>query len=300
MLAPVDKVLNGGNDILQIDICTVCPLSCSSCTRLLPWRRDYKHMSVECFREAVRASKDWPGVLALFGGEPCAHPQFPELCAILREEIPDQRRRGLWSANFLKHGAVVRETFFPAGRTNLNAHGNADTYAEMERWMPGKVIRSSRAAPSAHGPILIDRRDYGISDAEWETIREGCDINRNWSAAIVERDGRPFGYFCEIASSIDGARGENHGVPVEPGWWRKRMPEFEHQVRACCDRGCGVPLRLKGRLDREETYDLSPSWDAELRDVRRRQRVEVVVHETMPGEKSHELTDYLHLRRGRR
>src|SRR6516164_2916496 len=59
-------------------------------------------------------------------------------------------------------------------------------------------------------------------------------------------------YFCEVAASFDLARGTDHGIPVEPGWWRRNISEFDDQVARFCP-GCGVPARLKGHMDFEET-----------------------------------------------
>lgn len=294
MLAPIDK-LPLKNDIIQIEITTACDLySCSNCTRLLPFRKDFRHMTVECFREAVRSLKDWPGIIGIFGGNPCSHPKFPKLMEVFCEEIPEQRHRGIWTNNLLKHGALVREVFFPHGRFNLNAHGNAKAADEIDRRLPGMLIERSRALAAWHGSILVDRKDLGMSDEEWVQKRERCDINQNWSAAIVERDGKPYAYFCEVASSLDGVRGENHGIPVEPGWWRWKMERFENQVRQCCDRGCGVPLRMRGHLDETEVYDMSPSWKY-LGTPRTRCYVDVVdADPTDDGVR--ELTDYMRLR----
>lgn len=292
MLAPIDKVEKGGNPYIQVEITTACNLSCSNCTRLLPFRTDFRHMTPDCFRKAVRSLAGWPGVVAIFGGNPPAHPRFAELMEILVEEVPEQRKRGLWASNLLKHGALCREVFWPNGHFNLNAHADPKAADEIDRWLPGKLIKKSRSAPALHGPVAMDRRDFGVSDEAWEAMREKCDINRNWSGSIVERAGEPFAYFCEIASALDGVRGENHGLPAEPGWWRERMPAFAEQVRECCDRGCGVPLRLRGHLDAEETYDVSPSWS-----FLQSRQVATAVHEELPAEKVAELTDYMGLRR---
>lgn len=152
--------------------------------------------------------------------------------------------------------------------------------------------------PAQHGPIMMDRQDYGISDADWIAMREACDINVHWSSAIVQRDGKPYAYFCEVAGALDGIRGENFGIPAVPGWWRWKMDRFESQVRNCCDRGCGVPLRLKGHLDTQDTYDLSPAWkqDTRVQLLRGAKQVQIVEHAELPTEQSHELTDYMKLR----
>lgn len=258
MLAPIDKQRKGGNDIIQVVVTTACDRNCSNCTQLLAFRTDYKFMSIACFRAAVQSLEGWPGIVALFGGNPCVHPKFAELCHIMTEFVPPERR-GLWTNNVFKHGAIAAQTF-GKGRLNLNAHGDPEAFAEMNRWFPGRVIPESKDRASWHSAILADYRDLGISEDAWIRSRERCDINQKWSAAIVERNGAPYGYFCEVAASLDGIRGVNNGIPALHGWWKRPMEFFGDQVRNCCDRGCGVPLRLKGHLDRDEIYDITESW----------------------------------------
>jgi hypothetical protein len=286
MLAPIDKINARGNDIMQIVVTTACDRNCSNCTQLLPFRTDYKFMSVACFRAAVHSLEGWPGVVALFGGNPCVHPKFPELCQIMTELVPAERR-GLWTNNVFKHGELAAKTF-GQGRLNLNAHGDPEAFAEMSRYFPGRVIAESRDRASMHSAILANWIDLGMSEAAWIEARERCDINQKWSAAIVERNGAPYGYFCEVAASIDGIRGVNNGIPALEGWWRRRMDSFGEQVRNCCDRGCGVPLRLKGHLDNREIYDVSPSW----REFVTTKTVTIEIHQSEP-EHCEQSTDYM-------
>lgn len=163
----------------------------------------------------------------------------------------------------------------------------------MDRWFPGRVIRGTDTNYSWHAAVLVDYRDLGMSEAEWVEKREACDINRHWSGIIQEFDGKAYGYFCEIAGTIDALTGQRNGVAVYPGWWREGMPTFQHQVRNCCDRGCGVPLRIKGHYDREDTYDVSPSWLPLLQ--KGSGKVKTVVHSEMP-ENCKESTDYVRAR----
>jgi hypothetical protein len=298
ILAPIDKLRAGGNDIMQIEVTRKCSIfSCSNCSRALPFRRDTIEMSLAVFREAVDSLDGWTGVVALFGGNPCNHNRFADLCAILTERVPPERR-GLWANDLMEHGAIAAETF-RRGRLNLNAHADERAAAEIDRWFPGQLIEKSRRHQAWHGAILVDRRDLGVSDGDWETMREACDINRHWSGIIVEREGRPYGYFCEVAATLDGVRRENHGVLAAPGWWREPMETFEQQVRGCCDRGCGVPLRMRGHLDRADVYDVSSSWAAEIGTRGRRYPVGAQVHEDL-GDRSHELTDYMGYRAPKR
>lgn len=285
MRAPTDK----SNDIIQICVTRKCDLfHCSNCTQLLPFRKDAVEMSIDCFRQALRSCQGWPGVVAMFGGNPCTHSRFPELCQIMASEIPDQRHRGLWTNNLMRHGQVVKDTFWPDGRFNLNAHADEAAAAEIDRWLPGRLIESSRSRASWHSPVLMDYRDYGISQEQWIQAREQCDINLRWSSAIVERDGKPYAYFCEVAAAFDGIRGENHGLPAVPGWWREKMPAFANQVEQCCDRGCGVPLKALGSLDRDDTYDISPAYFQ----LTLGGKAQLHIHEQRPPQ-THEFTDYM-------
>jgi len=247
-------------------------------------------MTVDCFWEAIRSVRGWPGVVALFGGNPCSHPQFEEIAKIMEREIPDQRKRGLWSNDTLSHADTVRRVFYPNGRFNMNAHADPAAAKRISLALPGKLIPNSDRVGSRHAAILADYRDLGLTEAEWIAKREACDINQKWSGAIVEREGRAFAYFCEVAAAIDGVRGENHGVAAMPGWWKSLMPVFSGQVRNCCDRGCGVPLRIKGHEDREDVYDVTPGWANTLPDTKA--KIFFEVHQSV-GEQTHESTDYM-------
>lgn len=296
MLAPIDKLKSGVNDIIQIVVTTACTLNCSNCTQLLPFRKDYLHMTIDCFREAVESVREWPGVVALFGGNPCSHPQFPELCRILAEVIPEQHRRGLWSNDLLRHGQVAYETFWPNGRFNLNAHGVPAAAMRIKESLIGNLIMDSDIKQSQHAPILVDYRDLGLTEGQWLMSRESCDINQKWSGAIVERDGKPYAYFCEVAAALDGVRGQNNGFPAVPNWWRYSMDSidgvvFRSQVKNCCDKGCGVPLRLSSRLDKDETYDYSISLAPYLGESKRITLQHKVTIDSVKF--THEVTDYM-------
>lgn len=294
MLAPIDKVTRkGGNDIIQVVISRSCDIfNCSECTQLLPFRRDVREMSLECIEEALICLQGWPGVIACFGGNPCTHSKFPQVCELWKKYVPNQSQRGLWTNNLMAHGRVINETFWPKARFNLNVHGNDQAKREMETWLPG--IKVWGMQPSQHGGQLLDYSDFGIQDYDWEILRENCDINKNWSGGCYERDGHPYIYFCERAGSLDGVRGTNFGIRMEPGCWQWGMEKFQEQVKNCCDHYCGVPLRSKGYLDNADTYGVSRSLVQLTLPSKGKVKVEVV--ESL-GEKSHELTDYIGLRK---
>lgn len=299
MLAPIDKIKNGGNDIIQIVVTTACNLfNCSNCTQLLPFRKDYLHMDPDVFRSACHSLRDWPGVVAMFGGNPCSHPNFPLLCQIMKEEIPTQRHRGLWSNDLMGHGQIVHETFFPYGRFNINAHTIQSAIPDIDKYLPGQLIETSRGQQAWHSSVLVHWRDMGLTYRDWVIKRESCDVNRNWSAAVVERDGLAYAYFCEVAAALDGMRNQNSGMLIHDGWWRDSISSYYGQVGQCCDRGCGIPLRMKGNLDLSNTYDVSPTMLPYTEDRRGKVNLSTINAPGLMG-KTKETTDYMRLRGGK-
>jgi hypothetical protein len=104
---------------------------------------------------------------------------------------------------------------------------------------------------SHHAPLLTAVKDLYPEKEMWDRISR-CDINREWSASIVQNNGKLRAYFCEVAASFDLARGTDHGHEVILDWWKKPITAFSDQIKHFCT-GCGVPARLKGNMDYEET-----------------------------------------------
>lgn len=301
MIAPGDK------GVIQIIITSACDLRCSNCTQMIAQQKKRFLMTVDNFRAAVRSLADYHGVIGVFGGNPCLHPHFDDLCRVMAEEIPDRRRRGLWSNNIHGHGAAIRGTY---GYFNLNGHHDEAAADEMRR----EVIEPLRGKPgvvqntlnvwgmgrdSMHAPVLVAIRDMigkpgGPKDeAEmWATIEE-CDVNRRWSGAITQLNGELRAFFCEVAASFALLYDEDNGIPVTPRWWAKPIGEYDHQVNRWCP-GCGVPLRMAGRRDDENTDDASVMHLPVLGERRQRQ-----IHDAVDSH-THEATDYASLRGGRR
>ena len=231
--------------IICVDVTNKCDLSCSNCTRLLENQEGYWDMSLANWRLALRSLSDYPGTIAMIGGNPCMHPKFEELCKIFVEEIPQKQRRGLWTNNAFKFAELAKTTF---GVFNLNPHN-------VERGIKSLATLKNLGwyyeGNSEHSPLLVAIKDLYAPEEMWEKISK-CDINHNWSASIVQNvAGELRAYFCEVAASFDIARKGDMGIPVVPGWWKSKLSSFRHQVEHFCP-GCGVAARLKGTLDREE------------------------------------------------
>lgn len=245
-------------------------------------------MTLGNFRAAVRSLADWHGVIGMFGGNCCLHPQFPELCAIFREEIPDKRRRGLWSNNVYKHAEVCKQTF---GYWNINVHGDSSLGMKMKaEGIP--VIPSSMLRQAMHSPVFTAIKDFVKDEDEMWNLIESCEINQRWSGAIAQRGDTIKAYLCEVQAAFDNAYGEDHGVAVEPGWWKWRADKFDAQVKRWCV-NCGVPLKKIGQKDCSETDDISVTHVALTANGKRLQ----VMHESDNMAGVDHPTDYQRLQR---
>jgi len=244
--------------IICIDVTNKCDLACSNCTRLLENQDAFWEMTPDNFRKALQSLKGYFGVIAMIGGNPCMHRDFEELCRIFQEEVPNKLQRGLWTNNYFKHRAIIEETF---GTFNLNSHGEARAEAnllDLHKTVSGNGALSwFYGGHSEHAPLLTAVKDLFPEKEMWERI-SNCDINKEWSASIVQNKGELRVYFCEVAASFDLARNEDHGQPVTDGWWKSVARDFEDQIKRFCP-GCGVPAKQKGSKDKDEidTYTAS-------------------------------------------
>lgn len=276
--------------IICIDVTNKCDLECSNCTRLLGQQDHLWEMTPENFRLAVQSLKDWFGIIAMLGGNPCMHSKFEELCAIFVEEIPDRLRRGLWTNNPFKHEDLARETF---GTFNLNTHGEERARPAMERMTEsartGGQIAWTYMGNSTHAPLLTAIKDIYAEGEMWDKITK-CEINRDWSASIIQnKAGELRAYFCEVAASFDLARGTDNGHPVLPGWWKRDIAAYKDQIKHFCP-GCGVPAKMRARKDADAVDDYSRgNRDLALGAVGRGRHMEEM---TRPQMDAHRVTDY--------
>ncbi len=240
--------------VMQIHITNICNLTCPNCSQGCNLVTHPQSMTLEQFEQAIISVKDYYGVIGIYGGNPTMHHKFKEICEILRKHIPYEQR-GLFTNTLSGHGAICRETFNPR-YSNLNIHADMDVYREFEQTWPESVQLNmvKGLEHSRHTPPWVaikDMEDLTPED-QWRVILT-CDINKYWSAMIGLFRGQVRAWFCELA----GAQSRLHeddkdypdtGLPVEPGWWKLPIINFQHQVnRHCFD--CGIPLRGYGDLD---------------------------------------------------
>jgi hypothetical protein len=306
----VRPVWRGG--VLQIWVTRACDLACINCTQGSQLAGRPGFMTPDQFRVACNSLSSFTyatgpesyeeipaynGVVGMFGGNPCVHPQFEELCAIMREYIPFDQR-GLWSNNLMGHGKVCRKTFNP-DVSNLNVHLNPKAYEEMLRDWPLSEPKGLYE-DSRHSPTLVAMKDMeDMTDEErWELI-SGCDVNQRWSALIGVFRGKLRGYFCELA----GAQAMLHerepdypdtGVEIRPGWWNRGMEAFKEQVRFHCF-ACGHPLRGEGDFAQTGTTEQVSKTHVGVYTLKRPvgKRVELISKRSELGKPVSAATQYL-------
>lgn len=238
--------------IAQIMVTRACNLSCVSCTQGSNLAGKPAVMKPDEFEQAVRSLDGYFGVVGVFGGNPAMSPYFEDYCRILRAHVP-LRRRGLWCNHPKGKGALCRITFWPA-HSNLNCHLDREAYDEFARDWPESIpYLKGMDRDSTHSAPFVAIRDVVEDEGRmWEMISD-CDISKFWSSCIGVVPGKGLRAFaCEIMYSqaalhADDPDWPDTGLPVEPGWWRKPLAEFEHQFRHHCTR-CGIPLRREGQL----------------------------------------------------
>lgn len=238
--------------VVQIHTTRLCDESCYNCTQGSNLKGPYHHITVDNFEEAVvslMTPEPYFGTIGVFGGNPALHPEFEQLCLILQKHVP-QRKCGLWCNNPKGHGRIMARTFNPA-LSNLNVHLSQQAYDEFRRdWPESRPFGLD--ADSRHSPVFVAMSDVISSEEErWEKIAN-CDINKHWSAMVAQFRGELRAWFCEIAGAQSILHQDNPdypdtGVPVEPGWWKRPIEDYEMQIRIHCHE-CSVPLRGYGSL----------------------------------------------------
>ncbi len=258
--------------ILEIDITNVCNKRCSNCTRFCGHHQKPFFMDFETFKRAVDSLEGYEGLISTIGGEPLLHPEYEKFADYL------QKTRG--GSKFFDDG------FCKAMVKNYLA------YAKSQRWFEGAMNKgkgyllftsmpknyydhyetlqdtitdlwlNDHTNPSFHQPILVSRKDLGISDEEFEKLRNNCWLQNFWSASITPKGV----FFCEIAGTLDLLFNGPGGIAIEPGWWDRDIKDFEEQFRWC--ELCGMALTTYSRNANDETDDASPSLYRKLKAIK--------------------------------
>lgn len=294
MKAPNDKRPTWRGGIIQIHVTRACDLSCTGCTQGSNLGGKPTIITLDNFELAVKSLIGYEGVIGIFGGNPCIHPKFPELCEILEKYIPFEQR-GLWSNNLNGHGKLCRKIFNPAV-SNLNVHCSKEAYFEMKQdWPECNPIGMN---DSRHSPPYVALKDIKDLDdkTRWELINN-CDINQLWSAMICQFRGELRAFFCEIAGAQsmlheNDANYPDTGLSILDGWWQRPIEHFEHQIRQHCF-DCGIPLKGKGDLAIEGEKEFVSKTHLSIYKLKKDKELVLVDSLRQLGGKVNRATDYI-------
>ena len=252
--------------VIQIHLTRSCNLSCFNCTQGSNFGGRAPFMRLAQFEEACQSLKGYWGVVGIFGGNPATHPDFPEVCAILRKHFPRQQC-GLWCNDIISEekAQAARETFDPS-ISNLNVHLDREAWDRFKRWWP-EARPFGLTEDSRHAPVYVAMKDVIGDESRIYELISTCDINQHWSALLGVFRGQLRAWFCEVAGAqamlhqdepdypdtgFDPTmRWDNFADNFGP-WWTWPMRAFANQVRKHCF-DCGVPLRGYGELAQSKT-----------------------------------------------
>ncbi|MDD2542580.1 MAG: radical SAM protein, partial [Desulfuromonadaceae bacterium] len=163
--------------VIQIEVTNVCEHECTNCSRFVGHYRNTYFMKLEQVEKAIDSLHDFTGGIGIMGGEPLAHPDFLEICHLMKRMVSPEKRH-LWTSgyNWSEYRKVVRKTF------GENVHFN-----------------SHKDTTQKHHPMLLSISDIIDDKALISRLVDDCWVNRRWSASINPKGS----FFCEIAAAMD-------------------------------------------------------------------------------------------------
>ncbi|MDL2272260.1 hypothetical protein LJC23_04420 [Desulfovibrio sp. OttesenSCG-928-I05] len=254
-------------NVIQIEITNACVNRCSNCTRFCGHHRKPFIMDFDTFTKAVQSMKGFKGVVGIMGGEPTLHPEFARFVSYFRENFGFDSLDRVWhrpGQNFINH---ITKTSFDFTKHNRRGLWSSITpryveYFETIQDTFGFQCLNDHSTASMHQPLLVTRKELGISDEKWYELRDACWIQNYWSASISPKGA----FFCEIAAALDMLLDGPGGWPIEPGWWERKPEDFTEQLHWC--ELCSAALPMPSRDARMGIDDISPHWQELLTKIR--------------------------------
>ena len=207
---------------IHIDITNACHLRCANCTRHIGHHRQPFFMELDYVEKAIDSLEGFPGRVGLMGGEPFLHPQIKEIIELFSKKV-DRRKRHIWTAGF------KYEEF----KDLIYEHFDKDY-----------VTYNDHTAPGKHQPLLVAIDDVIENKKIADELINNCWVQEQWSASITPKGG----FFCEVAASLDYLLDGPGGMPIEKGWWKKSLSDFQNQIDTNCRR-CSAPIPLPAESD---------------------------------------------------
>lgn len=252
---------------IQIDITNACIHNCSNCTRMCGHHNKPYFMSWDTFKRAVDSLDGFQGIIGVMGGEPTLHPEFERFAQYLDSKYAQKKENNYFiepTKNFMRDRKLEERnlTYSYDSTQGVNQRikgpglwsslaSNYNKYYEVIQDVFRYQCLNDHMISSFHQPILVSRKDLGIPDEEWYSLRDHCWMQNVWSASITPKGC----FFCEVAGALDMLFDGPGGWPIEPGWWKRKPEEFGEQLQWC--ELCGIALNTRSRDANEEIDDAS-------------------------------------------
>lgn len=223
-----------------IDITYNCGRNCTYCTRYDRHMDGLRYnMSLEVLEEALISYLGFPGLIGIIGGEPLLHPQFKEICELIRKYYPPEKMHLFTSVNpeTSKYKPDIKNTF-----CHIAYHPHT----------------KDQEAIHYHQPITIAIKDVVKNEKLKNDLINDCCAQRKWCPTITI-DGA---FFCEIGAAIARIVGFKGWLPM-PGWWKREPKEFGLQIELC--QYCGMCIPMERQLMSNKKQKISPSIFALLK-----------------------------------
>lgn len=191
-------------------------------------------MSIAEIERALDSLEDWPGYIGIMGGEPTVHPQFVEICQLLKKRGLRSKVRlfTMGGSAYEKNRTLIKETFH-------SICYNPHNFDQQEICL--------------HQPITLAIQDVVKNKDYRDELISNCWAQKTWCPTI----GQKGGFFCEVAFALDLILDGPGGYMIEPGWWNKTPKEFKDQVKRYC-RLCGLAVPVERELIKIEKEKISP------------------------------------------
>ena len=212
--------------VCQIEVTNVCGRGCLYCSRFdRHIRKDQRFfMDMETLEKALISLDGWPNQIGIIGGEPILHPEFEAICKLL-QKYNNKPKYGLWTSGgerYIRYRSLIDETF---------AFVAYNEHTETQR----EVCK--------HQPLTIAIQDV-VMDGEYrKQLINDCWVQKTWCPSIAPKGT----FFCEVACALDSILDGPGGYPIEPGWWKRTLIEFQDQINRYC-KHCGMAIPVETEL----------------------------------------------------
>lgn len=203
---------------IQIEITNACLFKCAHCTHGVSHYKKPYFADLNFIDKALLSLQKWPRAVGCIGGEPTLHPAFVDICKLYQKHIK-RKNCALFTAGgkkYLEYRDIIDQTF---GLISYNDH-----------FVVGK-----------HQPLLVASRDIIPDEKLRNKLIDKCWLQMVWSPSITYKGC----YFCEAAGTIDMLFDGPGGYPIEPGWWKRKVSDFQDQRdRYCSQCGIAIPMEM--------------------------------------------------------